>query len=476
MSPNAALPELLNASPRVASSLDPGFRPLSLAFLRYRRALAESGGGVPVRIGLERENGLVSVFETRLLPAGRADAATSLWTERLVKFLLWARGGWKITWQGPRALGEFLKGLYSPQGRRSFDAKVMSRIYQKPFEVSLVGEREFPSARETASILGGHWDGCRIGFDLGASDFKVASVIDGDPVYSQEIPWQPQEQADPSYHYGRIQEGLKNAAARLPRVDAIGGSSAGVYIDNQVRIASLFRGVPEDIFERRVRPMFLDLRKAWGVPLEVINDGEVTALAGTLTLERTAMLGVAMGSSQAAGFVDRSGGIPGWLDELAFVPIDINPAAPPDEWSGDTGVGALYFSQQAVNKLAPAAGFSFSSDVRLPDRLKEIQRLAEAGHPRAREIFETLGIYLGYAIPYYALFYEFGDLLVLGRVLSGAGGDLIVAKAAEVLRTEFPDLSERIAVHLLDEQSRRVGQAMAAASLPQLAPKEGSKP
>jgi predicted NBD/HSP70 family sugar kinase len=476
MTLDGVLPALLDASPRVPSSLDPGFRPLSLAWLRYRRALDDAGGGRPLRIGLERENGLVSAFETRLLPAGREDEATALWAERLVKFLLWSRGGWKISWQGPPALGERIKSLYAPQGRRAFDARVMSRVYQKPFEVEIVGERKFPAVREASNILGGHWDGCRIGFDLGASDFKVAAVIEGDPVHSEEIPWRPQEQADPAYHRDLIEEGLRRAAARLPRVDAIGGSSAGVYIDNQVRIASLFRGVTEDVFERRVRPMFLDMRRAWGVPLEVINDGEVTALAGTLSLGRTAMLGVAMGSSQAAGFVNRAGSIPGWLDELAFVPVDLNPAAPPDEWSGDAGVGALYFSQQAVNKLAPAAGLSFPPDVRLPERLRDIQDRAAAGQVGARAIFETIGVYLGYAIPYYALFYDFGDLLVLGRVLSGAGGDLIVAKAAEVLRVEFPELAERISVHLLDETSRRVGQAVAAASLPQLASGKGSKP
>ncbi|MBN2207178.1 MAG: ROK family protein [Candidatus Aminicenantes bacterium] len=463
-----ALPALLDAPPRVASPLDPGFRPLSLGLLRYREALAAAGGGEPLRVGVERENGLVSVFETRLLPPGCDDAATRIWAERLVKFLLWSRGGWKIVWQGPKALGESLRVLYSAEGGRAFDARVMSRIYRKPFAFVLAGERESPSEKEASSVLGGHWDGCRVGFDLGASDFKVAAVVDGNPVYSEEIPWQPGTQPDPAFHYGRIQDGLKAAAARLPRVDAIGGSAAGVYIDNQVRIASLFRGVAEDVFEERVRPMFLEMRREWGVPLEVINDGEVTALVGTLTLGRTPMLGVAMGSSQAAGYVNGAGRIPGWLDELAFVPVDANPAAPPDEWSGDVGVGALYFSQQAVNKLAPAAGFAFAADVPLPERLKEIQRRAEDGHPGARAVFETIGIYLGYAIPYYALFYDFGDLLVLGRVLSGAGGEAIVAKAGEVLRTEFPDLAERVAVHLLEEKSRRVGQAVAAASLPRI--------
>lgn len=475
MSLHSKLPSLLDVPPRVASPLDPGFRPLSLGLRRYREALAAAGDGEPVRIGIERENGLVSVFETRLLPAGREDEATRVWAERLVKFLLWSRGGWKVVWQGPRALGERLRGLYSSGGGRAFDVQVMSRIYRKPFEVVLAGEKDAPAEIEASSVLGGHWDGCRIGFDLGASDFKVAAVIDGNPVFSEEIPWQPGTQADPAYHYGRIRDGLKTAAARLPRVDTVGGSSAGVYIDNQVRIASLFRGVAEDVFEARVRPMFLEMRREWGVPFEVINDGEVTALAGTMTLGRTPMLGVAMGSSQAAGYVTRSGSIPGWLDELAFAPVDLNPAAPADEWSGDTGVGALYFSQQAVDKLAPAAGLSFASDLKLPDRLKEVQRLAETGHPGAVSVFEAVGIYLGYAIPYYALFYEFGDLLVLGRVLSGAGGEALVAKAGAVLKAEFPELAERVAVHLLDEKSRRVGQAVAAASLPQLPAREGPR-
>jgi hypothetical protein len=38
--------------------------------------------------------------------------------------------------------------------------------------------------------------------------------------------------------------------------------------------------------------------------------------------------------------------------------------------------------------------------------------------------------------------------------------------AKEVLRSEFPELAERIHIQLPDEKSRRVGQSIAAASLP----------
>jgi predicted NBD/HSP70 family sugar kinase len=261
---------------------------------------------------------------------------------------------------------------------------------------------------------------------------------------------------------------VRRAADHLPRVDAIGGSAAGVYVRNQVRIASLFRSIPEAVFETRIKPLFLRLREEWGVPLEVINDGEVTALAGMLSLGERSILGIAMGSSQAAGFLNAEGHIAGWLDELAFVPVDACPGAAIDEWSGDCGVGANYFSQQAVNRLALAGGLQFAETMRLPERLKNVQNLAGKGNERALRIFEAIGVYLGYTIPWYALFYDFRHLLVLGRVMSGSGGDIVMAKAGEVLRAEFPETAARVRLHLLDEKSRRVGQAVAAASLPRL--------
>jgi len=431
---------------------------------------ARKRGSVPLRIGVEREEGLISTFETTV-PDPSADPApeeTLKVVERLVKFLLWSRGGWRVHVQGPPAIGAMVRAAYAPGGPRAFDTRLMARVYERPFEIALHREGAFPAARESRRHLGGFLDGCRIGFDLGASDFKVAAVRDGEPVFSEEIPWAPAAEADPAYHDERIRGGLKAAAAHLPRVDAIGGSSAGVFINNQVRIASLFRSVPEDVFEDRVKGMFLRLGREWGVPFEVINDGEVTALAGQMSLNETAVLGMAMGSSQAAGFLNEDGHLMDRLDELAFVPVDLNPGGPVDEWSGDRGVGANYFSQQAANRLALSAGFRFPEAMALPERLKEVQARMDDGDERAARVYESIGVYLGATIPWYEVFYPFRNLLVLGRVMSGPGGELIVRKASEVLAAEFPGTAAKVRIHLLDERSRRVGQAVAAASLPEI--------
>ena len=459
-------PALLPPSrPLHAAPLDPDFQPAALFNRQYRAALAAAGNAVPLVLGLERESGLRSRFETRIRPA--ADPDTLRYVERLVKSLLWARGGWKIQFGGPREIGECLRTIYSRHGARAFDADLMERVYERPLAIELTTADAVPAAKELRTALGGHLEGCRIGFDLGASDYKVSAVQDGQVVYTEEFPWDPKNQADPQYHYDHLQAGLQSAAAKLPRVDAIGGSSAGVIVNNRIMAASLLRSVPAEKFDQ-ARNLFLRLREQWGVPLEVLNDGDVTALAGGLSLNVHGVLGVALGSSEAAGYLDRQGRLTGWLSELAFAPVDYCPTAPPDEWSGDRGVGALYFSQQAVNKLLPAAGIALPAGMGLPDRLKQVQALMAKGDPRAVKVYETIGVYLGYAVPHYAEFYEIDHLLILGRVTTGDGGNIVLAKAQAVLAEEFPDLAGHVQLHLPDEKSRRVGQAVAAASLPAL--------
>jgi predicted NBD/HSP70 family sugar kinase len=294
-------------------------------------------------------------------------------------------------------------------------------------------------------------------------------------LFSDETTWDPYPQPDPQYHYDGIMDSLRKAAAHLPKVEAIGGSAAGVYVNNQVKVASLFRGVPADVFQKRVKGMFFEIQKAWGgVPLEVVNDGEVTALAGSMSLGKNSVLGVAMGTSQAGGYVNQDGNITTWLNELAFVPVDYAPQAPPDEWSGDVGCGVQYFSQQAVGRLLVPAGISLPPEMPLADKLKQVQRLMDQDDSRARGIFETIGIYLGYAVAHYAEFYPFQHLLILGRVTSGPGGDIILAKARHVLATEFRPVFEMVEFHVPDEKDKRHGQAIAAASLPAI-PREGER-
>jgi predicted NBD/HSP70 family sugar kinase len=453
--------------PKFLPPLEPEFRPAVLANRAFQAEVAASGKGVPLVLGLERNNGELSRYETTVFPDGHPRAEANLmYAERLVKFLLWQRGGWKVHVGGPRGIADHLHKCYAPDGPRKFDYHFMGEdVYEHAFTVVHCAPKDVPPAREGGRPLGRHLDGCRIGFDLGASDRKVSAVVNGEAVFSEEVVWEPRKQSDPEYHFREIMAGLKAAAAKMPRVDAVGGSSAGIIIDNRPMVASLFRGVPKEQYHR-IRGLFLRIRDAMGVPLEVINDGDVTALAGAMSLEDTGILGIAMGSSEAGGYVTREGTINPWLSELAFAPVDYQPDAPADEWSGDRGVGALYFSQQCVFRLAPKAGIELPAGVPDADRLKTVQAKLEAGHDGALKIWQSMGVYLGYGVAHYADFYDIKHVLILGRCTSGRGGDLILDGAKQVLRGEFPALAARINIQLPDEKSRRVGQSIAAASLP----------
>lgn len=448
-------------------ALDPAFVPAALANRAFREAAHSSGSPLPVRIAIEQADGSVSHHASVILPEDHAGAAGNfLHVERLVKFLLWSRGGFRVYFDGPQVIGRQLQRHFveTPTGR--FDAEMMGdRIYERPFEV--VVTPDLPAARSTVTRLGRHLDGCRIGFDLGGSDRKVAAVIDGQVVYSEETVWDPYPQADPQYHFEGIMDSLRKAAAHLPRVDAIGGSAAGDYVNNRVQVASLFRGVSRELFDQRVKDLFQEIRKAWSdVPLTVVNDGEVTALAGSMALNCGGVLGLAMGTSQATGFVNREGNITSWLNELAFAPVDYAPEAPRDEWSGDVGCGVQCFSQQAVGRLLEPAGIDLPGTLSLPEKLKAVQSLMAGGDERAHRIYETIGVYLGHSICHYAEFYEFDHVLVLGRVTSGEGGEAILTCARTVLQAEFPELAAQVQLHMPREQDRRHGQAIAAASLP----------
>ncbi|HEX9189442.1 MAG TPA: ROK family protein [Vicinamibacteria bacterium] len=448
--------------------LDPGFLPAVLWNRAYQARVRGTDGGVELGIALVREDGTTFAHRTRILPATAAHAALNrTYVERLVKLLLWQKGGCTILVKGPDAVVRMLAATYAEKGRRAFDRDLVGRrMFGRPIEVRAV-RGKLPPARERQQPLGRHLDGCRIGFDLGGSDRKCAAVVDGQVVFSDEVVWNPYFEKDPWYHFQGIHDTLKRAAAHLPRIDAIGGSAAGVYVNSEPRVGSLYRGIAEPDFDRHIRGIFRALQSWWGgVPFEVVNDGEVTALAGSMSMKANAVLGYSMGTSVAAGYVTPEGNITPWLNELAFVPVDYRHDAPADEWSGDVGCGVQYFSQQAVNRLLPAAGIGVPAEMPIAERLVEVQKLMAQGDPRARKIYETIGTCFGYAVAHYADFYDVQNMLVLGRVTSGEGGEVILAEARQVLRDEFPALAERIRLRTPDEKDKRHGQAIAAASLP----------
>lgn len=455
----------MSASPAIIPPLDPAYRPAVLTNHAFRHQAEESGEAVPLHVGLARPDGSISTYKTVVFVENSNLAGKNLpYVERLLKFLLWQRGASTVLISGPDSTIRHVQNVYSTSGPRAFDVDFMTRVYETPFTIQQVAD--VPETSEPTVALGRHLEGNRIGFDLGASDYKISAVINGDPVYADEFPWAPRDATDLDYHYNRISDGLRKAAQHLPSVDAIGGSSAGVWIDDRVRVASLFRGLSRAEFDETATDLFVRLRDEWGVPLNVVNDGEVTALAGSMSLGANGVLGVAMGSSEAAGYVTRDGTITNWLNELAFAPIDFQEDAPIDEWSGDAGCGVQYFSQAGVIRLAKRAGIDLDPTLTPAQQLLDVQNLMAAGDPRVPEIYKTIGIWFGYALAHYADFYEIDHVLVLGRVTSGSGGATLVDNARRVLDHEFPELSMEL--HVPDERMKRVGQSVAAASLPQL--------
>ena len=457
---------------KVNAPLDPGFMPMAVVFREFEVAV-KAAGGEKLTIGLERNDGLTSVFTVDVFKDGTGhDEENYEFVERIVKTLLWTRGGYKIIIAGSSVIADRIKADYSEGGRREFDRSFMSGVYEADFEVIHVPSDKAPVACESASPVGRHLDGCRIGFDAGGSDRKVSSVVEGEATYSEEVVWFPKLQNDPTYHYNGIMEAMRTAASKMPRVDAIGVSTAGVVIGNRIMTSSLFLKVKNEnpeAFEKVVKNIYTDIARELGnVPIEVANDGDVTALAGAMDLNDTNVLGVAMGTSEAGGYVDGNGNITGWLNELAFVPADFNKSAMVDEWSGDYGCGVKYFSQDAVIKLAPAAGVELDESASPAEKLKVVQKLMAEGDERAAKIYETIGSYFGYAVAYYSLFYDIKHVLLMGRVSSGEGGSILHKTAEKVLREEFPSLASKITIHLPDESSRRVGQSIAAASLPSI--------
>ncbi len=443
--------------------LDPGFMPLGRFYDAFLKDATE-----PFDVAVERSNGQVAVYKTKIHGTEALREADVYYIDRIIKTLLWMKGGFRVYIAGNEDVFKAVAAHYSAGGSRDFDFDYMGNVYEHPFEVLHVDK--VPEEKSFSESVGRHLDGCRIGFDAGGSDRKVSAVIDGESVYSEEVVWFPKTNSDPDYHYDGIVAAFKSAAEHMPRVDAVGISSAGVYIDNRTMNASLFLKVPKDQFDAKVKDIYIRaVKDTFGdIPYSVANDGDVSALAGAMSLEDNSVLGIAMGTSEAVGFVDEEGNITGWLNELAFVPVDANPEAMVDEWSGDIGCGTKYFSQDAVIKLAPAAHIELDESLSPAEKLKVVQGLMEQGDERAAKIYESIGVYLAHTLALYHNLYGYRHVLLLGRVMSGKGGDLLLDTCKKVLSDEYADINKQIHLALPDEKFRRVGQSAAAASLPAL--------
>ena len=446
-----------------APKLDPDFIPFGIWSEAYRK-----NATMPIAIAVERTGGNVSVRRTCIYGTQEMAQADFRYVERYVKFLLWSIGGFRVYICGCPHIAEQLKAAYSADGARAFDYDFFQKLYERELEIVALPLEQCPAANETPRPIGGHLEGCRIGFDAGGSDRKVSAVIDGECVYSEEVVWHPKKNPDPNYQYEGILDSFRTAASKMPRVDAIGVSSAGVFIGNAPMISSIFYCVPRERWDE-VKTVFDRAAAQIGdVPIVVANDGDVSALAGAMGMNKGSIMGMAMGTSEAVGYVDKDMNVLGWINELAFAPVDLQEDAMQDEWSFDRGVGCKYFSQDAVIKLTPRAGIELDESLSPAEKLKVVQGYMEQDDPRAQAIFASIGAYLAYTTVQYLHFYDIHHLLMLGRVMSGKGGDTILSTCQKILADEFPEVSKYVQVMLPDEKARRVGQSVAAASLPEL--------
>ena len=443
-----------------------------LKAVNFLRAHAH-GAGQTVAVAWEREDGNIYRYDLeipkRIDPVALPGVAHLV--ERIVKFVLWSAGGWKLYLAGPDEIVQPIAKAYTKKGARKFDYDFFHGLYGRPMEVVIVPLRKMPVTQEREVLVKNNTNGNRIGFDLGASDFKISALKRGKVVFSQEFPWDPRNATDPEYHYTKLNEGLEAAALALGgEVDCIGGSTAGTLVGKKLGVASLIRGVKEknpSKFEL-AQNLFARIEEEWQCPFEVFNDGDVTALAGAITMKRAGILGVAMGSSEAVGYINPKGALTGRISELAFAPVDLNPNAGVCEWSGDFGVGAMYFSQQAVDFLARRYGMKFPKAMKLPERLKVVQAAMEKHEELALKVYLQIGRYLANAAAWYHEFYDYQNLMILGRVTSGFGGDIILNTAKMGLEAVDPYLAEQIDIFMPDEKARRLGQSVAAAQIPEI--------
>lgn len=453
--------------------LEPQFTPAIIELRNFVKEVSESKEKQHLILAIERNDGFIYCREFDLFAEGIDDERNTFIVERFIKSVLWVVGGFKIYIHGSRTVFDKIKSYYSENGLRAFDYNFMSTVYSKPFEVVYVENiKDMPKEKVSSVSAGGFLKGNRVGFDAGGSDIKISAVVDGNVIFSEEVVWLPKLNDDINYHYENIYKVMMMAIDKMGgKCDGIGISTAGVIVKNCPMVSSLFIKVPKSDFEK-VKNVYINvcerISKELGkeIPYLVANDGDVTALAGALDLKDDSVLGIAMGTSEAVGYVNPNGQLNGWLNELAFVPVDFNKEAMIDEWSGDFGVGCKYFSQDAVIKLSHYAGIELDENLTLAQKLKVVQKLNEEGHEGANKIFESIGVYLAYALAYYCEFYSIKHVLLLGRVTSGKGGNTILEVAQETLKKEFPEYAH-IKIGMPSEYMRRVGQSIAAASLPE---------
>jgi len=485
----AAAKKYLLVKPKIEPPLDKGFRPVILGKRKYLEAAKDCTD--KLEWALIRSDG-VGRYSLPVFPEKSKDVSASIYLAGvLIQEMLWQRSASELMLCGPARVTKALQKAWAKGGQYEFEVLSMPNVCgtpEVPFKVTVVeNASDLPENKDSPQTCGKNANGCRLAFDLGKSDIKTVSVKDNEVLYSKETEWDVTN-PDPDYHFDAILAELKKAAEKLPKVDAIGGSATGtVSAANEATWCDIFPNVPPKVYKAKVVDIFVRLGKAVAgdVPLKVINDGEVTALAAFQKIKAGNIMGISMGSSEGGGYANADGNLIGWINEMCYIRLDLNPRAPTDPWTkgAHTGISHMYLGQRGATKLAARGGVAVPDNMKFPHKdmctirhenhaqcLKLIQEAMkdEAKEPEARKIYETVGVYLGYALGQYCEFYKIDHVMILGRVSKGKGGDLMLDTAKKVLQEEFPGECDNIQFHTADDHFKAVGQCIAAAALPTL--------
>jgi len=485
----AAVTDLLVVEPKVKAPLDSGFAPVVLAKRKYREAA--KGCTDKVCWALPRSDGC-ACGELPVFPEDHVSyQASVILAGVMIQETIWRCGAQKLCLAGPKGICESLKKAYSAGGTYEFEAATMPKCNgeaDKVFEVEIVDAGALPAAKDTPQTCGKDANGSRLAFDLGKSDIKTVAIKDGEVLDSMETEWDVTN-PDPQYHFDAIVAAMKGTIERAKAkgfgdIQAVGGSATGtVSGNNEATWCDIFPNVPPDVYKEKVVDIFKRIAKevAGDVPLKVINDGEVTALAAVQKIGKGKVMGISMGSSEGGGYANADGNLMGWINELCYIKLDMNPKAPTDPWTlgKHRGISHMYLGQRGATKNAskittvpenyvyPHPDMCTIKHEDHAQCLKLIQKAMADSPEKAGDLYKTCGVYLGYGLAQYSEFYNIEHVMILGRVSKGKGGDLMLETAAKVLETEFPDLP-KITFHTADDHFKAVGQCIAAAALPKI--------
>jgi predicted NBD/HSP70 family sugar kinase len=485
----AAVSELLFVEPKVKAPLDPGFVPVVLAKREYRKAAKDCAD--TLYFALPRPDGCAT-GELKVFPEDdRRYQASVILGGVMIQESIWRCGASSLQLAGPKGMCEAIKAAFSKGGTYEFEAATMPKCFgtpDAPFEVKIVGGKgDLPEKKDTPQVCGKDANGCRLAFDLGKSDIKTVAIKDNEVLDSKETEWDVTA-TDPQYHFDAIVSAMKGTIERAKAkgfgdIQAVGGSATGtVSGDNEATWCDIFPNVPPDVYKAKVVDIFKRIAKevAGDVPLKVINDGEVTALAAVQKIKKGNVMGISMGSSEGGGYANADGNLMGWINELCYMKLDMNPRAPTDPWTNcHRGMSHMYLGQRGATKNAfkicdvpdnykyPHPDMCTIKHEDHAQCLKLVQAAMKDNPGKASDLYKTCGVYLGYGLAQYCEHYAIDHVMILGRVSKGAGGDLMLKTAEEVLATEFPDLP-KITFHTADDEFKAVGQCIAAAALPKI--------